>query len=379
LYRFGGRTCPVENDIIRGIKNSLLKLAKIQTRRPKTVLLFILVVTILMFIGASKVSFSTSNNNWVPDDDPVAVSFRTQSLAFGNDFSSLTVVLQSERGDLRNVQAVRDIQEISSLLQGLEEVTEVSSPFNGLPLDQAQIIEHTRSEPLKSSFNRDYTLTTMTIRVTDFGDSDSGSSSLRDEIFQLFEDNPIYFTDVSYFGDTIRFNELSAALQSDTAKTTVIALAFVFVLAAVAYASFATGFIALLPVVIGILWTVGFMGYLKVPFTSLSSGLIALVLGVGVDFSIHLVNSTKNSLNKGKSLSKALEETISQTGTPILLSSTTTFIGFLSLLLATLLGVQRLGMSLALSILSVFLVTIIMVPAILALTNRKRSRRDQAK
>lgn len=369
IYRFGGLYCPLESDIVKKIKKGLLRLARVQTKSPKLVLGIVAIITVLMLFGATRVSFSTSNNNWVPDDDPVAESFRKQTIAFGNDFSSLTVVLQSTSDDLRNVQTVRDVQKITSLLRGMDEVVVVESPFNELPLDSAEIKEKTRE--LKDRFNHDYTLSTINIRVTDFSETEAGGSNLRDEIFEIFEQNPIYFADVSYFGDTIRFSELGESLQRDTATTTVIAFALVFVLAAIAYASIVVGFIALLPVLIGVVWTVGFMGYLGVPFTSLSSGLIALVLGVGVDFSIHLVNSTLNSLKKGKSLFEALENTIAHTGTPILLSSATTFLGFLSLLLATLLGVQRLGMSLALSILSVFLVTIIMVPAILALTSRK--------
>jgi hydrophobe/amphiphile efflux-3 (HAE3) family protein len=375
IYLFGGLTCPVESEIVKKVKQGLLKLAKIQTKKPKLVLIVIGVITVLMFFGASNVSFSTSNNNWVPDGDPVAESFRKQSLAFGSDFSSLTVVVQSTRDDLRNVQTVRDIQKITRLLEGLEEVISVESPFKDLPLEKSEIIKRTSNE-LKSDFNKDYTLSTIDIRVTDFGESDSGDSGLREEIFELFEENPIYFADISYYGDTVRFSEVGESLQRDTFTTTLIALSLVFILASLTYASPIVGLIALLPVIIGVLWTVGFMGLLNVPFTSLSSGLIALVLGAGVDFSIHLVNSTFNSIKKGKDLFHALEHTIAHTGTPILLSSATTFLGFLSLLLATLLGVQRLGMSLALSILSVFLVTIVMVPAILAVTNKKYLKKE---
>lgn len=374
LYLFSGKACPRENKAIKGIKSKLVILAKAQANFPKTVLLVVGIITVLMVFGASKVQFSTSNNNWVPDDDPVAVSFRTQSLAFGDDFSRLQVVVRSTDNDLRNVHTVRDIQEITTNLEGYKEIVDVQSPFEGLDLDQAELTEKFSKEPLRSQFNDDYTLTTLDIRVTDFHTDEGGNSPVFEEIERVFEQNPIYFAETSFFGDTIRFDELGESLSRDTATTTAIAFAFVFILAAITYASIATGFIALLPVIVGIIWTVGLMGYLRIPFTSLSTGLIALVLGIGVDFSIHLVNSTLNSLKKGKTLMQSLEDTIQYTGTPIILSSMTTFLGFLSLLFGTLLGIQRLGISLALSILSVFLVTMVMVPAILSLTKRKASK-----
>ncbi len=56
----------------------------------------------------------------------------------------------------------------------------------------------------------------------------------------------------------------------------------------------------------------------------------------------------------------------------LFLTSITTFIGFLSLVLAALLRIQRLGLSLAFNIASVFLVTIVLVPAILSLQYTKK-------
>lgn len=372
IYVFCRSCGTMKNSLVDGLKKRLAKLAYYQAIFPKTVLFIVLVLTIVMLFGASKVSFNTSNNNWVPDDDPIAESFRTQSIVFGDQFGSLTMVVESTSGDLRDVQTARDILELSEIIEGDKNIVSVSSPYEGVSLDISEMREAFAEEPLISQFNRDYTLTTVRIRATDFGGEESGESDLLDEIRMFAEENPIHNANVSFFGDSIRFNELGESLQRDTATTTLISFIFVFLLASIAYASFRIGFVALLPVFVAITWAVGLMGYLGVPFTSLSSGLIALVIGVGVDFSIHIVNSTYNNLSKGKTLQKAIENTINYTGTPIILSSLTTFIGFVSLVFATLLGIQRLGLSLAFSILSVFIVTIVMVPAMLSLGRKKQ-------
>jgi hypothetical protein len=373
VYKFCRRCGSVKNTLIDAFKKKLSKLAYYQAVFPKTVLFMIVILTIVMINGASRVVFSTSNNNWVPEGDPVSEAFRTQSLIFGDQFGSLTMVVESTSGDLRDVQTARDIQKLKGILEGDENVISVTSAYDGLPLDISSLREAFSREPKKSRFNRDYTLTTVGIRVTDFGESESGQSRLLSEIREIVADNPINNAKVSFFGDTIRFNELGQSLQRDTATTTIISFILVFLLASIAYASFRIGFIALLPVLIAIIWAVGLMGYLSVPFTSLSSGLIALVLGIGVDFSVYLVNSTNNYLEKGMNIKKAIKNTINSTGTPIILSSMTTFLGFLSLVFASLLGIQRLGLSLAFSILSVFIVTIVMVPAMLSLGRKKAS------
>ena len=38
------------------------------------------------------------------------------------------------------------------------------------------------------------------------------------------------------------------------------------------------------PIIVAVTWALGLMGYFGIPFTSLSTGIISLVLGIGVDF-----------------------------------------------------------------------------------------------
>ena len=369
IYLFSDGKKPLKNKFFSKITTLLSSFAIIQAKRPKTVLLGVGIVTLLLFGGVIQVGFDTSNDNWIPKNDPIQESFRENSYAFGNDFSILQIILQSQKYDLRNVQAVRDIQQLERLLLAIPEVESIRSPFSAVPLDQAIIINQFENNP---SFNNEFTFTTITLQATSFDSDSGGSSVVLDEIRALIDETPIYYTEVSLFGDVLRFRELGISLGRDTGVTTILSFALVFIIASALYMSFAIGLIAIIPIIIGIIWTIGFMGLFNVPFTSLSTGLIALVLGIGIDFSIHLVNSTKNYQRNGMSLEKALQETMTYSGSALFLTSLTTFIGFASLLLAALLGIQRLGLSLAFSILAVFLVTIIMVPSILKLTEKKK-------
>jgi predicted RND superfamily exporter protein len=143
----------------------------------------------------------------------------------------------------------------------------------------------------------------------------------------------------------------------------------VLLIASIIYASITVGLIALIPIIIGLVWAIGLMGYFGVPFTSLSTGIVSLVLGIGIDFSIHLVDGVKRYL-KRTNLEDALQKTLVSSGTSILLSSMTTFIGFMALSFSQLLGTRRLGWSLALAVIAVFIVSMLTVPAIMKLTQK---------
>ncbi|MFT4326005.1 MAG: efflux RND transporter permease subunit [Candidatus Woesearchaeota archaeon] len=372
IYLFGDGHLPPKNKFFSTIKGYLGKLAVIQTKRPRTVLTVLGIATILMLFGASQVGFDTSNDNWIPEDDPVQESFRLNSFAFGNDFSSVRLVMSSH--DFRNVHTVRDLQNLERKLLAIPNVEAIEGPFSDLPLDQAAIT--VALEEQSSRFNEDFTFTTLTLRASSFNSDSGGSSAVLDEIRDVINDNPVAFTEITLFGDVLRFRELGASLGRDTGVTTVFSFIFVFIIASLLYMSFSVGVIALLPIIVGIIWTVGFKGFFNVPFTSLSTGLIALVLGIGIDFAIHLVNSTKQNIHEeGMNLDDALIETMSYSGGALLLSSLTTFVGFISLVLAALLGIRRLGLSLAFSIASVFIITIIMVPSILSIRYKNAKKR----
>ncbi len=343
------------------------KLASVQTHHPGKVLGVIGLITIIMLFGAMQVGFSTSNSNWIPDDDPVALSFRETAYAFG-ETESLTIVLESTRRDLREPQTVYDAQLLETKLLGIPGVVRVNSAFTDMPINDARIQELAIER--QAAFNTDFTLTTITVVSEGTLVDEAGNSAFLREVQDIVLDTPIHNTQTSLFGDIVRFSELGDSLQQDAAITTVVGLVLVFLVASLLYASFAVGIVALAPIIIAVIWAVGLKGFFGIPFTSLSTGIISLVLGIGVDFSIHLVNSINNAKKKTKNIEKAIEQALNTTGGAILLSSITTFFGFLALTFATLLGTQRLGWSLAFSILAVFLVTILFVPAVIRLKER---------
>lgn len=358
-----------ENKVFTNIRKGLAKFAVFQAHRPVTVILITLGITVVMLFGASQVQFSTSNSNWIPDSDPISKSFREITYSFG-DTDSLRIILTSTQGDLRNVQTARDVNTLVEKLSAIPRVDAVVNPY----ADVSYSRESAYSDINPAQFNTDYTLTTIVLTSQNFGTDEAGNTLVLGEVRDILKHSPIAYAKTSLYGDAVRFEELGNSLQQDAGVTTMIGLALVFLIASIIYASVVIGALALFPIIVAVIWAVGLMGWFGVPFTSLSTGIISLVLGVGVDFSIHLVDGIKKRLDeRGFSIDKAISDTLVTSGSAILLSSLTTFVGFLALTFATLLGTQRLGWSLAFSILSVFIVTMCFVPAVMALSQKLKS------
>lgn len=366
------------NFIFMKILNGLGNLARYQVKYAKLILWGLFFVTFIMLIGASQVQFSTSNSNWIPDDDPVQDSFTGVINDFGGNSDSVTIILESEAYDLRNFQVIQDVYGLKKALELLDNVDSVRTPYDSLfGFEEHQIYEQiTNNQQLRSQFNRDFTLTRIVIISQDFPQDEAGNSVILEDIELLLDTNPIYYTQTSLYGNLIRFKELGESLQSDAVVTTLLGLGLVFFVASTIYASLAVGLLSLIPIIVAVIWAVGLMGFFGIPFTSLSTGIISLVLGIGIDFSIHLVDSIKK-YSKRMNFKDAVFESMSTSGRAIFIASLTTFVGFLALTFAQLLGTQRLGWSLAFSILSVFVVTILFVPCVMSLLHKRELKKQR--
>ena len=366
IFAFSQKIKVRENKYFERFIDLISNLAVYQSRYPKIVLSVILLITFVMIFGATKVYMSTSNSNWLPNDDKVNEAFKENDYVFqDNSFESFDIVLETTKGDFRDIQKIKDINRITEKVLAHPRIDSISSPFENLEYDKNEIWE-TLTNDRYTSFNSDFTYTRISLYSLNLGEDDTGKSITLLEIKEMLSSEDIYNTKISYFGDVVRFNELGDTMQKDTGITTIISFIGVFLIVSIIYASLKIGVLSIVPILISLIWTLGFMGFFNVPFTQLSTGLLSLILGIGIDFAIHLVDNIKrNLIHKG--LEESIKDTIKSSGSAIFLSSFTTFFGFLALLGANLLGVQRLGLGLSIAIFSVFVVSICLVPALYSL------------
>jgi predicted RND superfamily exporter protein len=116
--------------------------------------------------------------------------------------------------------------------------------------------------------------------------------------------------------------------------------------------------IAILSLVISSLWLFGTMALLNIPFNVIAVALFPVVLGLGVDYSVHLFHSYKTELIKGKTPGEAIRLSVDETGTAMFLAMVTTVIAFISFLSATIPPVRDFGILLAIGVIYTFITAI---------------------
>ncbi len=129
------------------------------------------------------------------------------------------------------------------------------------------------------------------------------------------------------------------------------------------------GLLAIVPPSLGACMLLGTMATFDIPFTPANLIALPLVMGIGIDDGVHVVHDFRRST--GRYLMSA------NTWRALLLTSLTSMIGFGSLALASHKGLAGLGLVVMIGIASCLLVSVILLPAILASIAGPESRKNQ--
>lgn len=125
------------------------------------------------------------------------------------------------------------------------------------------------------------------------------------------------------------------------------------------------GICILTHVLFTLLCTIGTLGYLAFSFNSISIIAPLVLVIVAVANSVHIISIYKQALHRGAAKIDAMHESISHNFQPVSLAALTTAIGFSSLNLCSSPAIQDFGQIVALGIVFAYLLTLLLLPAVL--------------
>ena len=132
------------------------------------------------------------------------------------------------------------------------------------------------------------------------------------------------------------------------------------------------GICILTHVLFTLLCTIGSLGYLGFSFNSISIIAPLVLVIVAVANSVHIISIYKQAIHRGSAKVHAMHESISHNFKPVSLAALTTAIGFSSLNMCSSPAIQEFGQIVALGIVFAYLLTLLLLPAVLIWMTSKR-------
>ena len=123
----------------------------------------------------------------------------------------------------------------------------------------------------------------------------------------------------------------------------------------------ALGIVAVGPIVFVLICVLGTMALLGIPYTIVTSIITALSIGIGVDYTIHVIHRYREEFSRLRNPERAAVQTLATTGSALLGSALTTAFGFGVLVASPLLASAQFGITATITIVYSLIVSILVV------------------
>jgi hydrophobe/amphiphile efflux-3 (HAE3) family protein len=359
--------------------NLLEKLAKMQCRHTYAFIAAIMVITLIIGIGILNTRMQTDLSKEMPQDlEIVQLNNRLTDTFGGQDIIFVLVSIDREceiensQKDIRSVSVIRLLSEIEEVLKQDNSVNSVSSAasifsaMGSVPETDNGVRTVLESVPAsKAFFNRDYSATFVIVSAS-IGSSEEKINNFVSNVNRDLDGiGKPACVKVTVTGNPPLRAVLIEALQHDLVVTMSIAAVLIFILIAVVKRSVGNSLIVIAPLMIGLAWTLGIVGWMNMPLSIATAGLGAMILGLGTEYGIFMLERYKEERDKGYNQEKSMKIALPSVGSGIIGSGLTTVVGFAVLVIAPMPMLQNLGKILALGIFCIMVATIVAAPSII--------------
>jgi len=339
-----------------GLKAVLKKLGEVQAKHASVIFVAAILITVFMALGVPQIRLQTDLSKELPDDIPALELQDDVAAKFGGtDLFIIVIELDRDSHDPNRVVDIRDPR-VLEMMSGLEERLRKESEVGNVV-----------SLASRGIYSKDYTSTVMYATV-DLGSKEERIIEISDIVNEAIESVP-HPTGVKIrlTGTPLMRTTLMDLLVGAATFTISLSAAIILLMLLLIHRPFTRAFLVFFPLVIALTWTLGTMGWLGIPLSIATVGIGAMILGLGVEYGVFIIKRYEEERDKGKSQFDTLTMIIPGVGSAIAGSASTTIIGFLALLLATMPMIQHMGATLALGIFYCFIAAVVINPAFIVL------------
>ncbi|RUT73417.1 RND family transporter [Ancylomarina longa] len=160
-------------------------------------------------------------------------------------------------------------------------------------------------------------------------------------------------------------------------KSLIMALLIIFVLLALIFKSVMAGIKGSIPLVLSCLFLFGLMGFLHIPLDIVTAMLSSIMIGVGVDYTIHFLWRYKVEYQDSGNRNLAIENTLKTAGRGIVFNAFSVIVGFSILIFSSFAPLRFFGVLVVVSIFACLICALLLIPAIIQSTRPRFLESDK--
>ena len=180
---------------------------------------------------------------------------------------------------------------------------------------------------------------------------------------EIVKDSDLKSTEMTVFSGAIIGDEIMDANNKSMIILLPLAFIMVVIILAIIYRSGLDMLFSLLALMFAIIWVYGFGAAMGYTFNPLTTAVPVLIVGLGIDYGIHITMRYREELKAGKKIEKSIQLTVKSVGMALLLATITTVVAFLSNIASPISLLGEFGVLSAIGIIGSFVTMTTFVPA----------------
>ena len=385
-----------------GVGRAVEGLGRELARRPAPYLGLVAVVTVLLGLAATRIDSTFDTRDFLPSGGDAMTDLETLDAAFGGSTEAVNVLIEAEvtqartilnlldftdafQDELRRPEGVEGDIEVSLGLLVLDWITDSGTPGDKYDPELVTLFEEAsegvRVDPvLAQAFLDRLAENDPEVVGRVLVDNPEGADALliqfraltgdQERTAAMLEDiNGLWFGGEEEFTATsggivsLEIVEVIQESQTEAIVTTIgAALVILTIFFWVTQGQPALGFIAVGPIVLVLIWVLGTMALLGIPYNVVTALITALSIGIGVDYTIHVIHRYKEEFARLRDPEAAASRTLATTGAALIGSALTTALGFGVLVFSPLTPFQQFGVVTAITIAYALVAAVLVVP-----------------
>lgn len=162
--------------------------------------------------------------------------------------------------------------------------------------------------------------------------------------------------------------------MKDMGTTSALAFVLVIALFIISFRMWTAPILAGANLLLGIIWTAGFGAIFLESLNIFTQMFAVILIGMGIDYSIHIISVYNEMRYKGESMVDAVKSTMLKSGSGIITGGLTTACAFFTFMISNSRGIKELGLILGIGIISCMLSSLIVLPSILVTREKIMAR-----
>ncbi len=374
------------------------RIANTILRNRRALIIFLVIATGIMLYKTFQVQLTYDNPKFIPNDDPDYIAYEEFKKTFGDDGSVMVVGISTDK--LRELDFFNEWYDLTEELDSTKNIKQVLSVTNLKDLKKRTTVSYFEEDsfttdvfkaerliPTKPSSQEEvdqiftklsdlkfyegllyldssnFSLMAITLEksILDTKARVGFVNGLQKKIEQVCEPHEVQ---VHFSGLPFIRTKMSQMIQQELVRFTIVSMLLTAMILLFFFRSLPTLAFSLLTVIIGVIWCMGILVLLGYKITMFVGLLPPLIVVIGIANCIYLLNKYHEEFRRHRNKIKALQRVISKVGRAVLFTNLTTAVGFGVFTLTGSAVLQEFGLTAFLSIMAVFLISIILIPVL---------------